>query len=162
MPPFDADCPRFPISVELPNSTYTELLCPQPYAAGHELTDGEAQALNVLLREKVKRRLASVAISPRAAITDLQHETDVFAYNYSFSTGERASSYDPVHTEAVRIAMDMVRARICANGGKVTKFSTAQIRAFAKKLILEEPKILSQAAEEVSRRDALAKEIIES
>lgn len=90
---------------------------PQPYAAGHVLTDNEALALNTLLAENLRNNFTrKVKAKSNGGTRDLTTEdkgvleSEFEEYATTYRLGVAASpSRDPVEREARRLATSLVR-----------------------------------------------------
>lgn len=151
---------RSPFEVEKYDGTHVTLSCPQPYASGHVLTPDEAEALNQLLKNKARRRINSVAQSPRAKVLNLQRETDLFVLNHTFDPTAKSPRFDPVASRAQQLAVNAVKIKIRENGGKINDYSPQEIRDFAASLINDE--LLQTAADQILQESAIAQSLLNS
>lgn len=113
---------------------------PVRYEEGHELTAGEASALNQTYHENLRNNFAKRVkehTEKGGAAADLQPELDKYASEYAFGvrTGGGGVSRDPVMSEAMRIAKKQIGDLIRAKGGKVTDYEPAAITNAAKALL---------------------------
>src|SRR5258705_1665321 len=92
---------------------------PVRHQEGHELTAGEASALNQTFHENIRNNLAKKA--KEGVLT--QDEVDTYANGYAFGvrTGGGGAPRDPVMSEALRIAKDQVKAARKQTGRKVSE-----------------------------------------
>ena len=135
---------------------------PVRYEEGHELTAGEASALNQTYHENLRNNFAKkvkdAGASPDTAA--LQAELDTYANDYQF--GLRVAgvgvSRDPVLSEAMRIAKKQVGELIKKAGKKPSDYEPAAINAAAKGLIDKDPQILAIARSRVAEQQTLASE----
>lgn len=83
------------------------------YEEGHELTAGEASALNQTLRENVRNNL-----SKKTPLT--QDDVDKYAteYNFGVRTPGAGRTSDPVMAEYMRLAKDKIKQMLKAKGKK--------------------------------------------
>lgn len=109
---------------------------PNPYESGHQITAGEADALNQVLHENIRNNLAKKAKDG----TLTQAEVDAYADHYEFGvrTGGGATR-DPVRSRAMDIARDKVKAGLAKAGKKVSEFSAKQITEAAAKALEGHP-----------------------
>lgn len=83
------------------------------YEEGHELTAGEASALNQTLRENVRNNL-----SKKENLS--QEDVDAYAAEYQFGvrTPGAGRTSDPVMAEYMRLAKDKIKQMLKAKGKK--------------------------------------------
>jgi len=135
---------------------------PVRYEEGHELTAGEASALNQTYHENLRNNFASKVKAGGASpdLSALQTELDTYASDYQF--GVRVAgvgvSRDPIMAEAMRIAKKQVNELIKKAGKKPSDYEQAAISTAAKGLIEKDPKILEIARARVTEQQALASE----
>lgn len=103
-----------------------EFTIPQPYVAGHALTEGEAKALNQVLAENIRNNMASKV---KAAVEGVAKEgeptidsIDAFVANYAaayefnaVTAGERRVT-DPLEVEAISIAREILKGALREKG----------------------------------------------
>ena len=127
---------------------------PLRYEEGHELTAGEASALNQTFHENIRNNLAKKA--KEGTLT--QDEVDQYASTYQF--GVRAAgtgvTRDPIMSEAMRIAKKQVGDLIRKSGRKVSDYEVTAINSAAKALIDKDPAILDLARQRVAEQQSLA------
>lgn len=141
---------------------------PVRYEEGHELTAGEASALNQTYHEnlrnnfakKVKDAVDANAFDPAA----FQTQFDDYAASYAFGvrTGGGGAPRDPVMSEALRIAKDQIKAALKKKGRKVSEVEASAINEAAKKLVGQNPAILELARQRVAEQQAAATEDLSS
>lgn len=135
---------------------------PQPFAAGHPLTDGEAKALNQVLAENLRNNFASkvkTALNGAAELTaeqkaTLDTEFSAYATAYEFNaTTVRASraAVDPVEAEAIKIAKQVVAAKIKEAGKSRKDISDETFNAAIDKVASSEA-VLKMARKNVADR----------
>ena len=95
---------------------------PAPYSEGHILTEGEAAALNGLLRENLRNNFA--ALMKRAAEEESprqlsQHDFDTYAAEYSFGSRTRRVHVDPIEREEARLTEAAVKRALMKKGLKL-------------------------------------------
>lgn len=134
---------------------------PVRYEEGHELTAGEASALNQTYHENLRNNFSKKVKDAGASadLAALQAELDTYANDYQFgvrTSGGGAVSRDPVMAEAMRIAKKIVGEKIKAAGKKVSDYEQAAINGAAKALIDRDPAILETAKARVSEQQSLA------
>jgi hypothetical protein len=154
------------ITSDTPRETYTiageSFNVPLPYAVGHALTEGEANALNQTWAENIRNNLAGkIKEAKEAGSFDaevFQGTVDDYADGYEFGvrTGGGRTG-DPVMAEALTIARDLVRKAIVKQGKyKLADVKAAQITSLAKGLIEKNPTILETAKARVEEVRAIA------
>jgi len=125
---------------------------PLRYEEGHELTPGEASALNQTFHENIRNNLAKQAKD--GVLT--QAIVDKYATEYAFGVRAGGATRDPVQAEAMRIAKSKITAAIKAAGKKVSDVETSALNEAAKALIARDPAITTMAQERVAQAQALA------
>lgn len=139
---------------------------PVRYEEGHELSAGEASALNQTYHENLRNNFAkkvkeaSEAAAGAPDLASLQAELDAYAQEYQFGvrSGGGGVSRDPVMSEAMRIAKKQIGDLIRAKGGKVNDYEPAAITNAAKAL-LDRPEgavIMETARKRVEEQKNLA------
>jgi hypothetical protein len=136
---------------------------PVRYDEGHELTAGEASALNQTYHENLRNNFAKKVkdAGATADLAALQAELDKYAEEYQFGVrtgGGGGVSRDPVMSEAMRMAKKQLGDLIRAKGGKVSDYEPAAITTAAKNL-LDRPEgqaILETARKRVEEQKNLA------
>jgi hypothetical protein len=121
---YDASTPRTEITIQ--SQTFT---LPQPFTAGHPLTEGEASQMNQLLAENVRNNFAgkikAQADKPEAERKEFtQADLDAYVTEYEFGVrraGNGEARLTPVEREARRIARDTISAKLKELGKKVDK-----------------------------------------
>lgn len=141
----------------------------EPYAEGHVLTEGEADALNQTFRENVRNNLASdVTEAKKNGAIDLealQKTIDDYANGYEFGVrgGGGGRIGDPVEQAAMEMARDMVRESIKAHPThKLTNFKASDITEYAKQVLEKNPQIRDAAKVKVEAEQDAAKKLRES
>lgn len=136
---------------------------PIRYEEGHELTPGEASALNQTYHENLRNNFAKrVKDADEEGSFDqdrLQREFDAYAEQYQFGvrSGGGGASRDPVMQAAMSMAKTQIRAAVKRKYGKVTVDGSV-ITDKAKQL-LASPKgapILELARQRVAEEQAAA------
>ena len=127
---------------------------PVRYEEGHELTAGEASALNQTYHENIRNNLAKLA--KEGTLT--QEKVDEYSGNYQF--GIRAAgtgvTRDPVMAEAMRIAKKQIAELLKKNGKKVGDYEVEAINKAAKALLDKSPEIMDLAKQRVAEQQSLA------
>lgn len=134
---------------------------PVRYAEGHELTEGEASALNQTYHENIRNNLAKkVKEAVEAGAFDLaafQAEVDAYAQSYQF--GVRAAgvgvSRDPVRAEALNLAKAQIREALKKANRKAEPKAIAEAAA----KLLDSPRgapLLEAAKKRVEEKQAIA------
>jgi hypothetical protein len=135
---------------------------PVRYEEGHELTAGEASALNQTYHENLRNNFAKKVKDAGAAadLAALQAELDAYAEAYAFGvrTAGTGVSRDPVMSEAMRIAVKQIKDLIRSKGGKPSDYESSQINEAAKKLLSrpEGEQIMAVARARVEEQKQLA------
>jgi hypothetical protein len=123
------------------------------YAAGHVLTENEANALNQTFFENIRNNFAGKA---KDGGTQADLDTYVQSYQFGVRTGGGGGSRDPVEVEAMSLARDQVKKMISASGKKVSDYTAAAISAAAAKLLEKNPAIREKARERVAEMQTIA------
>jgi hypothetical protein len=143
---------------------------PIRYATGHQLTEGEASALNQTFHENLRNNFAKkVAEGVEAGVgTDvLQQQLDDYANEYQFGvrTGGGGFRGDPVMTLAMNSAREIIRSVIKTKGLDADDWPAARVSQAAKALIDsqgEDGKIISAARKQIESEREVAKEAMAS
>lgn len=127
---------------------------PVRYEEGHELTAGEASALNQTFHENIRNNLAK----QQKEGTLTQEAVDKYAAEYQFGvrSGGGGVSRDPVMSEAMRLAKGRITAGLKAKGKKVSDVDPSALTAAAKALIERDGTILELAKERVAQAQSVA------
>lgn len=158
-----------------------EFEAPQPYKAGaHELTAGEASALNQTLAENLRNNFAprikaamaeyrkanSLAEDAEVPVANLDQDalSEAFAkyadeYEFGVRTagGTRTPS-DPVEREAQRIARDKVKAALNAKSIKLDSVPKEKMAEYIKQVLEKYPAIREEAKRRVDTAASVAVE----
>lgn len=142
------------ISVTIAGKAYDVL---ERYEEGHELTAGEASALNQTLRENIRNNLATKA--KEGALS--QDDVDKYAHEYEFGvrTGGGGRTTDPVMVEFMRLAKDQIRKALKAQG----KSADAEQITNAAKALASHPKgepIMALARQRVAEAQSVAGDLL--
>jgi hypothetical protein len=112
---------------------------PVRYEEGHELSAGEASALNQTYHENLRNNFAKLV---KDAIDKnefdqaaLQTKFDAYAADYQFGVRVGGVSRDPVMSEAMNIAKNQIRAALKKKGVKLAQVDASAITDAAKKLL---------------------------
>ena len=143
---------------------------PLRYAAGHSLTEGEANALNQTLHENLRNNFAKKVVEGKDAGVPqetLQQQLDDYANDYQFGvrTGGGGFRGDPVMTLSMNIAREVVRNAIKTKGMDTDDWPASRISQAAKALLDaqgEDGKIISMARKQVDAEREVAKEAMTS
>jgi len=125
---------------------------PLRYTEGHELSAGEASALNQTLHENIRNNLAKQAKDG----TLTQEAVDKYSAEYQFGVRSGGTTRDPVQAEAIRIAKQKITAAMKQAGKKVSDVDSSALNEAAKALVQRDPQIVQLAQERVSQAQALA------
>ncbi len=127
---------------------------PVRYSEGHELTAGEASALNQTFHENIRNNLAKKAKEGTLS----QADVDAYAADYQF--GVRAAgtgvTRDPVMSEAMRIAKKQLGEMLRKAGKKIGDYTVEAINGAAKALLDKSPEIMDLARQRVAEQQSLA------
>lgn len=141
---------------------------PVRYAEGHELTEGEASALNQTYHENLRNNFAKkVKEAVEAGSFDqsaMQTTFDAYAAEYAFGVrtgGGGGAPRDPVMAEALKIAKAILKDKMKAAGKKPNDYSAEAITNAAKALIQRDEKIMETARARISEQKSLASDDLE-
>jgi len=136
---------------------------PVRYEEGHELTAGEASALNQTYHENLRNNFAKKVkdAGATADLAALQAELDAYAESYAFGVrtgGGGGATRDPVMSEALRIATKQIKDLIKTKGGKPGDYEASAITNAAKTLLgrPEGEQIMAVARARVEEQKQLA------
>lgn len=143
---------------------------PIRYSAGHQLTEGEASALNQTFHENLRNNFAkkvTEGVDAGVGMDVLQQQLDDYASEYQFGvrTGGGGFRGDPVMTLAMNAAREIIRNAIKAKGLDADEWPASRVSQAAKALIEsqgEDGKILSTARKQVDAEREAAKEAMAS
>ena len=148
---------------------------PNRYEEGHELTAGEASALNQTLHENLRNNFAKkVSEATNGQSIDdedvrekllalLQPQLDEYADNYEFGVRTGGGPIkDPVEAEAMRIARDKIREHLKRKGTKLKDVVAADITAAAERLLERNPEIRALAKQRVEEAQLAAAEDLDA
>ncbi len=124
------------------------------YEEGHELTAGEASALNQTLRENVRNNLAK-----KEGLT--QADVDAYAAEYEFGvrTPGAGRTADPIMTEYMRLARVKIKEALKAKG----KSADAEAINEAAKKMISTPHgeaIMALAKQRVEEAKSIASDVL--
>lgn len=135
---------------------------PVRYEEGHELTAGEASALNQTFHENLRNNFAKKVKDAKESgsfdLDALQAEFDKYAEEYQFGvrTGGGGAPRDPVMAEAMNIAKQKVRTALKLKGVKVSDVQASAITEAAKAVLSKYPEIIELAKQRVAEAQAAA------
>jgi len=137
----------------------------EPYKEGDVLSANEASQLNQVFRENIGNNIRKQVKDLLATAADhaaIQAAVSTYAEAYEF--GIRAGGggrRDPIRSEAITIAVGIVRDKIKSTGRKLTDYSLKQITDLARGLIDggKRPDIWEMAKDRVEQAKSAAKEV---
>lgn len=135
---------------------------PVRYEEGHELTAGEASALNQTYHENIRNNLAKKVKEQVAAgafdQAAFQATVDAYAAEYQFGvrTPGTGVTRDPVMAEAMRIAKKQIAELLKKSGKKVGDYEVEAINKAAKAMLDKSPEIMDLAKQRVAEQQSLA------
>lgn len=143
---------------------------PIRYAAGHQLNEGEASALNQTYHENLRNNFASKVRDGTEAgvpIETLQQQLDDYANDYQFGvrTGGGGFRGDPVQTLAMNIARELIRTAIRTKGYDVDEWPASRVSQSARDLLTSQGdngKIITTARKQVEAERTAAQEMMAS
>lgn len=135
---------------------------PVRYEEGHELTAGEAAALNQTFHENLRNNFAKKVKDAKEYgsfdLAALQEEFSQYAEDYQFGvrTGGGGAVRDPVQIEAQAIARQQIRAMLKKQGKK--NVAPKAITAAIAKVLERNPQIYELAKQRVAAAQEAADE----
>jgi hypothetical protein len=143
---------------------------PIRYAAGHQLNEGEASALNQTFHENLRNNFASkVRDGTEAGVPQetLQQQLDDYANDYQFGVRSGGGGFrgDPVMTTAMNLAREIIRNAVKARGAEGDDWPASKVSQAAKALLDnqgENGKIMSVARQQIETERATAKDAMAS
>lgn len=142
---------------------------PIRYAAGHQLSEGEAGALNQTYHENLRNNFAkkvSEGVEAGLPVETLQQQLDDYAIEYQFGTRTGGGTRgDPVMTFAMNVARELIRNVIKAKGMNSEDWPPSRVSQAAKALIEsqgEDGKIITTARKQVEAEREAAKDAMAS
>lgn len=132
---------------------------PNPYEAGHQVSAGEADALNQVFHENIRNNLAKSAKDG----TLTQDAVDAYADKYEFGvrTGGGGGTRDPVRSRAMDIAREKVKSGLAKAGKKIGDFSAKQISEAAAKALEAHPEWTNLAKQQYEAEQSLAESTLD-
>lgn len=163
---FDASTPRANLTIG--DATFT---CPAVFAAGHVLTEGEAQTLNQTLRENVRNNLAHKTKpgkakdgteTPAEGLT--QDEVDAYVAEYEMGLrrggGGGEARLSPVERKARQIAREKVLEALKKKGLKIdtkTEDGKKQMETLVAQ-VAAKPEVIKEAEKQLKAVERIALE----
>jgi hypothetical protein len=162
--------------MEIPAGTETKqvtiagvtVAVPLPFSEGHVLSANEAAVLNQTFGENIRNNNASAfrkvieESGGKPDVSLLQTTIDTYILDYEFGVrrgGGGGGSRDPVTTEAMKIARELLRNSLKAKGIKVSEVGAEQLNKLAAEAIEKHPQIREQAEVSVAARQAAVESI---
>lgn len=141
---------------------------PQPFAAGHVLTEGEAKALNQTFAENIRNNMASQVTKAFAEPTEeLSPETigkivSDYAASYQFTVGNvgAARVTDPLEVEARKIARQLLADALKSKGMSILKVPEEARNAKIAELAGRDT-VLAQAKKNLAQRAKMAESVLD-
>jgi len=116
-----------------------------PYVAGHQITEAEAKVLNQTRAENIGNNFRSEVKEALEAgkLDEVRARIAEYDTKYTFSMGGTTRTpIDPIEAEAIRIAKDVVKAKLAEKGVKVKDYLASESNAAKYETAVE--KIASQ------------------
>lgn len=142
---------------------------PVRYAAGHQLSEGEAGALNQTYHENLRNNFAkkvSEGVEAGLPIETLQQQLDDYAVEYQFGTRTGGGTRgDPVMTFAMNIARELIRNVIKQKNMNTDDWPPSRVSQTARALIDsqgEDGKIITTARKQFEDERDAAKDAMAS
>lgn len=146
---------------------------PQPFAAGHVLTEGEAKALNQTFAENIRNNMAAkvkAAFDAEKAPAEGEPTADniadyisAYANSYEFTIASVAAAKritDPIEREALAVAKELLSEALRQRGLTLAKIEK-EARDAKIAEIAERPEIIKEAKKRVEDRAKKAGSLLE-
>jgi peptidoglycan/xylan/chitin deacetylase (PgdA/CDA1 family) len=138
--------------------------CPQPYSAGHVLTEAESRALNQVFSENIRNNLAGKVkeAKEKGNLQEVLPTLTEYAANYSFALPGQTErrSVDPYEREARSIARESIKAHLAAKGRKIKDVDAEKLEAKIDELAARED-ILKLARKRVNEKKKVVELTVE-
>lgn len=142
---------------------------PQPFAAGHVMTEGEAKALNQTFAENIRNNMAKAVETAfgEKPTEELSPETiadyvSKYAESYQFTVGSVGSKRvtDPLEVECRRIARTLLADALKAKGIAMSKVPEEAREAKIAE-IAARPQVVTQAKKNIDSRKKMAESVLD-
>lgn len=142
---------------------------PQPFVAGHVLTEGEAKALNQTFAENIRNNMAkAVTVAYGEAPTEELNPSTIakvvsdYAGSYQFTVGTvgAARVTDPLEVECRKIARQLLSDALKAKGISITKVPEEVRNAKIAELAGRE-NVVKQAKKNLDQRAKMAESVLD-
>lgn len=142
-----------------------EFTIPQPFAAGHVCTEGDAKALNQTYAEAIRNNFASkVKIAFGDAPTEELNPSTIealvaeYAANYVFTIGNVSTkvTMSPVEKEALKIAATLLDAKLAEKGLSKKKIGAEKYEELRGQIAVKD-NVVAAAKKAIKAREELAK-----
>lgn len=142
-----------------------------PYAAGHQITEAEAKALNQVRAENIRNNMAKTvkdlikkAGSTEVAQNDIQSAVSKYDGEYEFTLASVGGgrSLDPVEKAAKQIARNYIAGQLKAEGWTQKSYKEKHgENSIEDKIVelMEHPKVVAAAKKQVEEHRKLAESI---
>jgi hypothetical protein len=126
-----------------------EFTIPQPFAAGHVCSEGDAKALNQTFAEAIRNNLASRVKKGEAGQADVTEYANAFVF--TIASAASAAKLTPVEREARNLARNAIKASLDGQGRKIGDVDKDKLEA-AISTIAQREDIVKQAKKIVEQR----------
>lgn len=152
---FDQNTPRGEITIQGQKFTV-----PAPYTEGHTLTAAEADALNQLVAENMRGRMAFRIRKARETGEALPSQDDLDAFIMEYEFGQRRSTtapIDPVEKEARAVARTKVKEALRRKGVSLKDVPAEALNKLVEQALEQHGQTFrAYAAKIVKQREAIA------
>jgi hypothetical protein len=128
-----------------PTSPFTiegvSLIIPLPFKEGHVCNEADAGVLNQVVAENVRNNLREAVkelktANPDADVTAaVQTAVDKYVSEYKFGERRSGPRLDPVESQALELAVGVVKRRALEAGEKLADLGTAELKERARKML---------------------------
>lgn len=135
-----------------------------PYAAGHVVTEAEANALNQVRCEAIRNNTAKAvkeAIEAGDKAKAAQHVADYdAAYEFSIRSGGGATKVvDPTEREALKVAKEVLKAKLAELGKKSSDYSKEFLADKVAEIAAGNEAVRKEAAKRVKAQSKFTSEV---
>lgn len=147
-----------------------EFSAPLKYSEGHTLSANEAAALNALFHkevsEKMKRKVADAqkaspgGLSPES-LQSLHSTFAAICAEHDFAPKTPTNTFDPVETEAIKLALPSVKKALLKKGIDLSSLSPDKLQSLTLQAINRYPSFREEAKRRVENLRAIAGKVLE-
>lgn len=127
----------------------SEFTIPQPFAAGHVCSEGDAKALNQTYAEAIRNNMAAKVKKGEAGQAEVSEYANTFVF--TIASASTAAKLTPVEREARNLARNAIKAKLDSEGRKIGDVDKDKLEA-AIDTIAQREDIVKQAKKIVEQR----------